>query len=84
MNEEGKHTKVENIIKRKLSEYLGIDVEDIATDDSLKEDLHMSPAEISDFLNLLATQEIKTDFSEIQKIQCISDIIDTIVENEEF
>jgi hypothetical protein len=71
-------------IKKMLSEHLGIGVEDIASEDSLKEDLHMSAIEISDFLHLLIDKGVDIDLSIIEKIHTVQDIIDITSEGEEF
>lgn len=85
MNNNKNHlTYNESEIKKLLSEHLGIEVEDIASDDSLKEDLHMNAVEISDFLHLLIDKGVDIDLSKIEKIHTIQDIIDITSESEEF
>ncbi len=76
--------KTEAEIKKFLSEHLGIEAEDLANDDYLKEDLHMNSLEISDFLHLLKEKGIDLNLSKINEIQTLQDIIDFTSENEEF
>ncbi len=71
-------------IKKYLSEYLGIDSDDLANDDYLKEDLHMNSVEISDFLQLLKNKGVDLNLSQITEINTVQDIIDISSENEEF
>ncbi len=71
-------------IKKYLSEYLGIDSDDLANDDYLKEDLHMNSVEISDFLHLLKNKGVDLNLSQITEINTVQDIIDISSENEEF
>jgi acyl carrier protein len=85
MNNNKNHlTDNESRIKKLLSEHLGIESEDIASDDSLKEDLHMNVVEISDFLHLLMDKGVDIDLSKIEKINSVQDIIDISSESEEF
>lgn len=74
----------ESKIKELLSGHLGIESEDIASDDSLKEDLHMNAVEISDFLHLLVENGVDIDLSKIERIHTVQDIIDISSESDEF
>lgn len=84
MTNEDRYAKIESLVKNKLSQYLGVGLEDVSNDDSLRDDLHMNPADISDFLKLLADEGVSTDFSEIQQIESVTDIIEKISEEEDF
>ena len=79
-----KKPAIEEIIKNRLAEYLGISAEDITGDDDLKEDLHMNPAEISDFVQSLKKIGYSVDLSNIATIEMVSDLIEIISEEEEF
>ena len=75
---------IEEKIKNHLAEYLGISSEDIAGDDDLKEDLHMNPSEISDFMISLKNIGFFVDLSNIATIETVSELIEIISEEEEF
>jgi acyl carrier protein len=79
-----KKPATEEIIKKHVAEYLGISTEDITGDDDLKEDLHMNPAEISDFMQSLKNIGFSVDISNIAAIETVSDLIGLISEEEEF
>ena len=76
-------TDTENIIKNlvieKLAEHIGVETEDINLDDSLIDDLHLNPAEISDFLQKLSESEIGINEEEMEDIETVADLIDKIL-----
>ncbi len=84
MNGKSHLVENENKIKKLLSEYLGIGVEDVANDDSLREDLHMNAVEITDYLHLLIDNGIDIDLTKIENIHSVQDLIDISSENDEF
>ncbi len=67
-----------NKIKNLLSEQLGVEAEDISEEDSLKDDLHMSALEITDFLQQLEEAGVETsdiDLSEVDTVQDLSEAL---------
>lgn len=55
-------------IKGLLANYLGLEVNDIEDELSLTEDLHMTPADLTDFMEILNSNGFDTsklDFNEI-------------------
>lgn len=71
------------LVKKRLSEYLGVDSDDISEEDFLKDDLHMNSAEISDFLHILDGTGLNVNISNIAAIESVGDLIEMISENEE-
>lgn len=83
MNPKGKRmNKTKIALKKLLSEHLGIEVEDIKDEDFLRDDLHMTSAEISDFLHMIA-KKYDIEFDDITLIETFQDIVDEISENSE-
>ena len=71
--------KIKNIVLKKLSEHIGVEVEDINMEDFLDEDLHLNAAEISDFLQKLSEEGIDIEESELESVETVSDLIDQIL-----
>lgn len=70
--------KYKKAIKKLLVEHLGIEIEDVTDDDSLKEDLHMNPVDLTDFNQKLITAGYdteKVDFSEIETLNDLYEIL---------
>ncbi len=83
-NDNTKLSKTGFLIKSRLAEHLGVSIEDIAHDDSLREDLHMSPSEISDFIALLKKFGVQIDAAEFANIETLNDLIEIATDSEEF
>lgn len=63
--------KTKKMIKRLLAERLGVEPDDIKDDDSFKEELHMNPIILTDFVQKLTENGYETeslDFSEIDNL----------------
>lgn len=70
-------------VKKLLSEYLGIDPKDLEEDDSFSEDLHMNPANLSDFIENLKKEGIDTSSVNLLEIKTLTDLIESL-NSEEF
>ncbi len=82
--EENKKTKFYlDVIRESLSQLLGVEETDIQMEDSFKEDLHMGPAEITDFVQLMSKKGINTDNLNTEEIETVSDLVDFLIANEE-
>jgi len=67
-----------NPIKQHLAEYLGVEIEDIDDDDSLTQDLHMRPSDLTDFLETLKTNNIDTNTVDLTEIETVGELIDAV------
>lgn len=67
----------EKLIKL-LAEQIGVEPEDIKEDDSFSEDLHMSPAEFSDFLHVLTNSGFTVSSSDLTGIETVEDLLDIL------
>lgn len=70
-------------VKRLLAESLGVEVEDISEDDYFVEDLHMAPAQLSDFVDLLGNQGFETSRLEIAELENVQELIEALSSHEE-
>ena len=61
-----------------LANYLGVESSDIHGSDSLTNDLHMNPADITDFLETLSSNGIDTDNLDLGKIDLLDDLVDKL------
>jgi len=77
------YKNLQTAVKHHLAEYLGVSDDDISVDDYLKDDLHMSFVDISDFMHHLKEIGITTNSQGVSKITTVADLIDLISENEE-
>jgi acyl carrier protein len=73
-----------NLTRALLSQVLGTDAADIQPEDSLVEDLHMGPAEISDFIQLANDKGIDINENIFEEIETVQELTEHISENEEF
>jgi hypothetical protein len=71
-------SEIETIIKDAVSEITGVDPDEIKPSDSLVDDLHMSPADISDFFIKLNDKSIDTSSLNFEIIQTVEDLIDSL------
>jgi acyl carrier protein len=61
-----------------LSDYLGVDPEDIKEEDSIYQDLHMQASDLSDFMETLQTLNIETGNIDLTEIETVEDLIDAL------
>jgi acyl carrier protein len=74
--------KKRDFIKKLLSEYLGVEEDDIHLDDSLMEDLHMSSSDLTDFIHTLNEKGIEIDLAELVSIETLEELLDKITQEE--
>ena len=76
MNKEEQELK--DSIKKRLSEFLGIEPEDIEDDFSLTEDLHMKPTDLTDFTEILKEMDIDVNKLDFTEIETFSDLLEAL------
>lgn len=76
------YNEIREQIKGELSNFLGIEPDDIENDFSLTEDLHMTPAELTDFIELLSKMDFVTKDIDFTEIETFSDLIDTLTQHQ--
>ena len=62
---------------------LGVEPADIHTEDSLSEDLHMGPADLTDLTERLDKANFTTDNLHFDEIETIGDLVDFLSSEEE-
>jgi len=66
------------IVKKALSEHLGIDPEDINDEDSFEHDLHMRASDVSDLIEILNSENIDTGKVDLMEIETVSDLVNAL------
>jgi len=66
-----------------LSEQIGVEEEELDTKDSFQEDLHMSPADLTDFLEKLGEMGFDTSDIDLTETKHVEDLIEVIISQEE-
>lgn len=70
-------------VKETLAEYLGIETDDIGSDDSLSEDFHMRATDITDFLEILRSKGFDTTKLDLPTMVTFDDMVQALdIENQ--
>lgn len=69
-------------IKSLLAAFLGVEESDINDDDSLKDDLHMSPSDLLDFIHILKENGFEIDEEKLGEIETFEELAEDITPNE--
>jgi acyl carrier protein len=78
MENNDKDSRIAKLIKSRLAEQIGVEVEDIKDEDSFTEDLHMSPADFADFISGLETVGIDATGLELTTNQTVAELIEEV------
>jgi hypothetical protein len=65
-------------VKRELSDFLGIGIEDIEDDSDFLEDFHMAATEMTDFMDILNKAGLDTERVDLIEIDNFSDLIEAL------
>ncbi len=65
-------------IKSLLADQLGLEIEDINSDDSLNSDLHMRPSDLSDLTQTLEANDMDTSKLDFTQVETVEELIDAI------
>jgi acyl carrier protein len=66
-------------ITKLLADFLGVETTDITPDDSLIEDLHMTPTDLADFVEILATAGLDTTKIDMTEIETLNDLYEKYI-----
>jgi len=66
-----------------LSEYLGVEHDDIHLEDTFLEDLHISPADLAEFIESLETHGYSTSKLNLEEIETVGDLSEHLTVNSE-
>ncbi len=76
----GKMEIAKGKIKKLLADFLGVEVEDIDDDAFLSDELHLDPASLSDFIEILKNEGMElTSRVNLREIETFSDLVENIV-----
>lgn len=75
---ENDFNKAKEKIKRELTDFLGVDAEDVEDDTSLTEDLHMQPTALSDFLDILTKAGFDVNSINLSEIDTFSELVEAV------
>jgi acyl carrier protein len=70
-------TKIRNL----LASHLGVEPQDIEDEDSLKDDLHINTADLSDLLKVLEQNGFDVSNLDFSEIETFEDLVETLSNN---
>lgn len=73
--------KIQQKVKRELSDFLGIGIEDIDDESDFSVDFHMSPTDMTDFMDILSKSGLDSEGLDLTEIECFSDLVDALTEH---
>lgn len=72
---------VKDLVKKTLAEHLGLEVDDIKDEDSLSNDLHMGPTDLSALIEKLESERVDTTTISLTEIETVNDLIEALDQN---
>jgi acyl carrier protein len=67
-----------NKIRQELSDFLGVEAEDIEDETSLSEDLHMKASDLTDFMEILGRMGMDTHSMDLTELETFSDFCEAL------
>jgi acyl carrier protein len=74
----------EKTIIKLLAEHIGVEPEDIKREDFLFEDLHMSPTDLTDFMETLTSTGVDVTKIDLSSIESVEDLLDALISQLEY
>ncbi|HJY98872.1 MAG TPA: phosphopantetheine-binding protein [Patescibacteria group bacterium] len=68
--------QIKSRVRRELADFLGTDQGDIEDESTLREDLHMSSAELTDFLEILKTAGFDVEAIDLTQIETFTELVE--------
>lgn len=65
-------------IRRELADFLGVDMEDIEPETTLRDDLHMDPTSLTDFMEILSKAGIEVEDVDLTEIETFEELVDAL------
>jgi len=75
-------TKTKDVVRRELSNFLGVEAEDIEDDVSLTEDLHMKATDLADFLEVLTRMGMETAGVDLTETETFLDLTEALTDDQ--
>ncbi|MBU0572250.1 hypothetical protein KKH23_01100 [Patescibacteria group bacterium] len=70
-------------IKSILAEHIGVDEEELSSEDRFKNDIHMSATDFADFVEKLNLAGFDTTRLDLMEMESVGDLVENIVSQEE-
>ncbi|MBI3443683.1 hypothetical protein HY008_03350 [Candidatus Woesebacteria bacterium] len=77
-----KDNKIEGQLLKILADQLGITTDDISHEDFLRDDLHMTARDLSDFGDILIEKELIQEELDFTEIETVNDLIENVASDE--
>lgn len=68
-------------IKNMLADFLGVEADDIKDEYFLASDLHMTPSDLTDFVETLKTEGIDTANLDLTQIETFEDLVEKLIDH---
>jgi len=75
-------TRTKELVRRELSDYLGLEPDDIEDDSSLTEDLHMKASDLTDFMEVLTRMGMETAGVDLMETETFLDLVESLTKNQ--
>lgn len=69
---------IKDIVITSLADFLGVTTKDITIEDALRDNLHMSPSDISDYLESISDKGFNIEDLKIENIDTVGELIDEL------
>lgn len=79
---ESETNKLNEKVKNLLADFLGVDADDIKDEYELSGDLHMTPADITDFLQILESNHIDISEINLAETETFDELIEALTQRE--
>ncbi len=66
-----------------LAEHIGTEEEELSSDDTFQNDIHMSATDLADFVEKLKTAGFDTTKLDLTEIESVGDVIENIISQED-
>jgi hypothetical protein len=79
---DGDINKTKSIVRQELSNFLGVDTEDIEDDSSLTEDLHMKATDLTDFMEILTRMDMETSNIDLSETETFLELVEALTDHQ--
>ena len=79
---ENEAANIKQKVKNLLADFLGVDADDIKDEYSLTSDLHMTPADITDFLQILEASHFNISEIDLAKTETFDELTEALSQHE--
>lgn len=73
-------TRIKNLVRVEIANYLGVDTEDIEDETVLTDDLHMTPTDLTDLVEILTSKGLDTAKLDMSTVETFGELVETLTE----